>query len=235
VIQEEECRLYLYTSSILGTQPTITKHFALSSLPFEFPTINPAYSMISARFIYGCSTTTTSFGTALGEATNIDVLLKADVTRLLRDADRKHLPNGDCLDQRSMEEILRSTDTMDPIKAFRMPRGWYAQETTYVSRCDNVAEDDGFLLFYVFDESQLEADGECRKDAESELWIISAKDMQHVIARVRLPQRVLYGMHGGWFSETMIKNQRPVQSYKSFDLGRHATDGIIEWMTSWLG
>ncbi|KAL2426131.1 Carotenoid dioxygenase carX [Exophiala dermatitidis] len=75
-------------------------------------------------------------------------------------------------------------------------------------------EDDGWLLTYVFDESQLDAHGECRPDATSELWIIDAKDMTTVVGRVQLPRRVSYGLHGGFFSEDQVKSQRPVETIR---------------------
>ena len=102
----------------------------------------------------------------------------------------------------------------DPIKAFRMPPLWYAQEPRFVSRANAQSEDDGFLLFYAFDESQLDNQGECRADAVSELWVLDAKNMRDVIARVRLPQRVPYGLHGGWFDERMIQEQRGVEKVR---------------------
>ncbi|KAK3061902.1 hypothetical protein LTR53_019604, partial [Teratosphaeriaceae sp. CCFEE 6253] len=81
---------------------------------------------------------------------------------------------------------------------------------------DEDEEDNGYLLFYAFDESQLDADGEVPADdsaerrARSELWILDARDMQTVVAKVQLPQRVPYGLHGGWFSAGQIEGQRAV-------------------------
>ena len=68
-----------------------------------------------------------------------------------------------------------------------MPSGYYAQESRFVPRHDAKTEDDGFLVFYVFDESQLDENGECRQDAKSELWIIDAVH----------PTMVAAGMKGG--------------------------------------
>ena len=69
-------------------------------------------------------------------------------------------------------------------------------------------EDDGWLVTYVFDESQLNENGEVSEDSKSELWIIDATGMEDVVAKVILPQRVPYGMHGNWFPQDEIINQR---------------------------
>ena len=65
-------------------------------------------------------------------------------------------------------------------------------------------------MSYIFDESQLADDGECKVNAISELWIIDAKNMRDVIGRIQLPQRVPYGLHGNWFSKDNVDNQRPI-------------------------
>ena len=109
-----------------------------------------------------------------------------------------------------MSEVLATQDPLDPIKVFKMPEGWYAQESRFVPRATGVSEDDGWILSYVFDESQLLKHGECKIDAKSELWIIDARNMTDVVARVHLPQRVPYGLHGNWFSKEDIQSQRPV-------------------------
>jgi hypothetical protein len=96
-----------------------------------------------------------------------------------------------------------------------------------VSRQEPIAEDDGFLLFYVFDETQLDADGECLPNAVSELWIIDAKNMRDVVACVRLPQRVPYGLHGNWFSEPQIAAQREVERFRTLPSDKRETNWKI--------
>lgn len=61
----------------------------------------------------------------------------------------------------------------------------------------------------MFDESQLDTDGHATEDARSELWIIDARDMATVVAKVLLPQRVPYGFHGHWFRRQELEEQRP--------------------------
>lgn len=221
----EQCRLYYYRFSILNGQPVITHQYALSSIPLEFPTLNPTYEMSFARYIYGCSTSNESFGAALGKATKIDVLVKMDVQELL--AHGQAFPPRSitgCVDSRNISHILATDDDEDPIRTFRMPPNYYAQEARFVSRACPASEDDGYLLFYAFNESQIDDSGECRPDAISELWIIDAKNMRDVVAKVQLPQRVPYGLHGNWFTEKQIGSQRSIERVRT--LPRESRDSI---------
>ncbi|KAF2010737.1 carotenoid oxygenase [Aaosphaeria arxii CBS 175.79] len=221
---EEQCRLYYYRFSLDSPIPTVTHQYALSSIPFEFPTLNPAVDMSAAKYIYGCSTSHESFGAALGKATKIDVLVKMDVLTLLtRAQNRRPEPVTGCVDTRSISQIFSSAEDQDPIKAFRMPDGWYAQEARFVSRDKPESEDDGYLLFYAFNEAQLNRFGECPEGAVSELWIIDAKNMQDIIARISLPQRVPYGLHGNWFTEDQIRLQRPVELTRTMPVDKPKT------------
>ncbi|KAF8582240.1 hypothetical protein K439DRAFT_1653857 [Ramaria rubella] len=66
--------------------------------------------------------------------------------------------------------------------------GWYAQECSFVSKQEAKSEANGYLLAYVFDESQLNDDGSAPNCARSELLILNADTMNEVISRVKLPQ-----------------------------------------------
>lgn len=66
-----------------------------------------------------------------------------------------------------------------------MPEGRCAQEARFVQRNNATysrpsdpsasdSEDAGFLLFYAFDESQLDEECNCPETATSELWILDA-------------------------------------------------------------
>ncbi|KAF2704044.1 carotenoid oxygenase [Pleomassaria siparia CBS 279.74] len=231
---EEQCRLYYYRFSLISPTPMITHQYALSAIPFEFPTANPAYEMSAARYIYGCSTCNESFGAALGKATKIDVLAKMDVKTLLERGESSPPKNiTGAVDNRSIVDILTSpppphpSDDDDPISLFRMPPHTYAQEARFVSRANPASEDDGYLLFYAFDESQLDEHGECTPDASGELWILDAKNMSDVVAKVRLPQRVPYGLHGNWFSEEMIGGQREVARCRAMP---RTDEGEVGWL-----
>ena len=234
---EEQCRLYYYRFSLDAATNTITHQFALSSIPVEFPTVSPLTDMERARYIYGCSTADESFGSALGKATKIDILVRYDVEALLAQAEKAPPePITGCVDNRTLAQVLASEDPNDPIKAFRLPPKHYAQEARFVPRTPNktrssegtaLSEADGYLLFYVFDENQLNSEGECGKEAKSELWVLDAKTMDRVVCKVQLPTRVPYGLHGNWFTEEQIKSQRGVEKVRSLsdadDVGRWNT------------
>ena len=134
--------------------------------------------------------------------------IDAETLTLLGKKDENLQPVSGCVDTRSVDEVLQSDRLDDPIQVFKLPPGYYAQESRFVPRANAKTEDDGFLLFYVFDESQLDENGECRQDARSELWIVDAKDMKTVTGKVVLPQRVPYGLHGNWFPEKQVLHQR---------------------------
>ncbi|KAI0810407.1 retinal pigment epithelial membrane protein [Xylaria sp. FL0064] len=227
--EEEQCRLYYYSFPLVpdgsDERPTIRNQWALSAIPLEFPTVSPQYAMSAARFVYGCSMgSPPQYSAALGKAAKIDYVAKLDVERLVaRGTANPPQQIKGCVDTRTIDEVMQSGDGNDAIKLFRMPAGWYAQEARFVARREAASEDDGWLLTYVFDESQLDARGECAEDAVSELWIIDAKTMRDVVARVRLPQRVPYGLHGAWFSEDAILRQKAVRS-----LRREAADEELD-------
>ncbi|EEY16350.1 carotenoid cleavage dioxygenase [Verticillium alfalfae VaMs.102] len=210
--EEEQCRLY-YFSFPLGNDnndAAIKHQWALSAIAFEFPTVAPAAAMRGRGYVYGCTTGRDTYRGALGKAAKIDHLAKMDVATLIArgEADPPREVTG-CVDARTVREIMAHDDPRDPIRLFGMPEGWFAQEPRFVPRDGAKSEDDGFLLTYVFDEAQLDKTGACRPDAVSELWLIDAKGMRDVVARVKLPQRVPYGMHGNWFSEEDISGQIP--------------------------
>lgn len=213
--EEEQCRLYYYRFSLQGAENIITHQFALTAMPFEFPSLRDDISMSAAQYIYGCSVSDSTFGAALGRAVKIDSLVKVDVAALLQRAEQQPpTPITGCVDTRSVAQILAANDPDDAIKIFKLPPGCYAQEPRFVPRTHGISEDDGWILSYVFDESQLDQFGNAGPGAKSELWVIDARAMKEVVCKVQLPQRVPYGLHGNWFSEQEILSQRPVESIR---------------------
>jgi carotenoid cleavage dioxygenase len=69
--------------------------------------------------------------------------------------------------------------------------GGQASEAVFVKNVNGTAEDDGYLLSYVY---QPEID-------QSEVLILNAQDMQgDPVARIQLPVRVPAGFHGNWMA-----------------------------------
>ena len=67
-----------------------------------------------------------------------------------------------------------------------------AGEPVFAPDPDGTAEDDGWLLDYVFD----------RTTASTELRIVDARAMgSEPVARIRLPRRVPFGFHGNWMPD----------------------------------
>lgn len=242
--ESEQCRLYYFQFSLSHTvldndnsqrSNVITHQWGLSAIPFEFPSIRESVSMRVAKYVYGCSVSDSTFGAALGRGVKINTLVKMNAERLIQmGICNPPEPVKGCVDMRNVDEILASRDPDDPIRIFRMPEDWFAQEPRFVPRINGTSEDDGWLLSYVFDESQLGPDGECRPDARSELWIIDAKNMKDVVARIQLPQRVPYGLHGNWYSEEEIMNQRPIERLRSLPEPGNAEGGSKAWKI-WMG
>ena len=230
--EEEQCRLYYYEFDLSGK--IVLNQWALAAIPFEFPTLRDSVCMSAAKYMYGCSVSGTTFGAALGRAVKINSIAKIDVETLI--ARGKHdppTPIKGCVDGRDMDAVTASEDINDPIKVFKMPDGWYTQEARFAPRTASTSEDDGWLLSYAFDEtSQLTADGEAKTDAKSELWIIDAKNMVDVVAKIQLSQRVPYGLHGNWISEEQIEAQRPIEKLRSMPRA-DPSKGNIGWRT-WM-
>ncbi|WVQ70055.1 uncharacterized protein L199_008279 [Kwoniella botswanensis] len=212
-------RLQYYRFDMKGSGKIIHT-FPLSAIPFEFPTLPPLLGMSPARYVYGCTMRSGSFDERLGGAAKVDCIAKLDVLELIERGRCRGIGKSvEPVDSRSSAEILK--DWQDgisgPIEIFAMPAGWYAQEPRFVPRYDGKNEDDGFLLTYVYDESHLLPDGtpssDC--DAGSELWVIDARrlsqGMSAVIARIKLPQRVPYGLHGTFVPGSAMHHQRKVE------------------------
>ncbi len=70
--------------------------------------------------------------------------------------------------------------------------GRHSGEPYFVPRTGATAEDDGYLISFVYDENR----------NASELLVLDATDLHaHPLARVMLPVRVPYGFHGSWLPD----------------------------------
>lgn len=230
-------RLTYYRFSLSSSDPHLpsshppnapTYEVPLSSIPFEFSTVPHARTMQRSRYVYGLSLASGSFDSAL-EGARPDVLVKMDVDELISRAQaRGQGPSDEAIDSRRVADILAQQHARrrrpdfdgideqerDPIKLFRLPPLHFASEPSFVPRADARSEDDGYLVFYVFDESQLLPDGSlpsCEDEVRSELWVVDAARIgfgDEVVTRVRLPRRVPYGLHSEWVTEEQILSQR---------------------------
>ncbi|MEH2450002.1 carotenoid oxygenase family protein [Nostoc sp.] len=71
-------------------------------------------------------------------------------------------------------------------------QGRYGSEAVFAPRPGAIAEDDGWLVTFVYDENL----------NSSELVVVNAQDVTaEPVARVIIPQRVPYGFHGTWVAE----------------------------------
>ncbi|RKL39848.1 hypothetical protein BFJ72_g6577 [Fusarium proliferatum] len=214
-VRKDECTLYYYRFSLSSNEICISQQWALSAIPFEFPHVPKHLTMSSTTFVYGCSVGQRDHTNEPQKSFKIGSIVKFNVQMLITEgiANPPVAVSG-YVDDRTIGEILASQDPDDSIQIFPMPYGWYAQECTFVPREGGISEDDGWLLTYVFDESQLDALGHAPDSARSELWAIDAKSMKEVVMKVRLPQRVPYGLHGNWFTKDEITNQLSVKSHR---------------------
>jgi len=68
-------------------------------------------------------------------------------------------------------------------------------EPVFVPKADGITEDAGWILSVVYDPA----------DDSSELCILDAEDISGPeVARIHLPQRVPFGFHGNWVSDTSV-------------------------------
>lgn len=238
----EKCQLYYWQFADapeddlnVNGDASVLQEFALSDIPVEFPTMNDSFSQRCNQYVYGASMTTGSFDAGLGSrSAKIDCLAKFDIKTLIRkgkqEMDAGQLQTGEAADKRTVQDILAvGHHENDAIRLFVLPAHHYAQEATFVPRLNAKSEDDGFLIFFVFDESTgLDYDGDALPTATSQLWILDAKNMKDVICKIELPQRVPYGLHGHFFSAEEIQNQRPVDTdqVRNWALAQTAQSGV---------
>ena len=139
----------------------------------------------------------------------IDSLVKMNVEELVRQG---------ILSLRKCQGLCGFTDrrlgaclprSQGPYSSFNNAAWLLCARVTIHSEKGDENEDNGWLLTFVFDESQLDVPGECGAWARSELWMIELRNMKDVVAKIHLPQWVPYGFHGNWFFEDKIRGQRP--------------------------
>lgn len=83
----------------------------------------------------------------------------------------------------------------DLIQTHQFGTGRYGGEAVFVSRPNASAEDDGWLLTFVYDETS----------QTSELVVLDASDItETAVARIGIPARVPYGFHGLWIGRSQL-------------------------------
>ncbi|HHG5368170.1 TPA: carotenoid oxygenase family protein [Pseudomonas aeruginosa] len=79
--------------------------------------------------------------------------------------------------------------------AYYPGEGFWFSEAPFAPRDDAQAEDDGYIVSYVWNGMQ----------QRSEVWILDAQQLtQGPVARVLLPHRVPHGFHGTWVRQTQL-------------------------------
>ncbi|MEH1873845.1 carotenoid oxygenase family protein [Nostoc sp.] len=87
------------------------------------------------------------------------------------------------------EGIIKYDFSSGKSQTHEFGHGRYGGEAVFAPRSGATAEDDGWLMTFVHDESS----------DTSELVVVNAQDITaEPVARVIIPQRVPYGFHGGW-------------------------------------
>lgn len=125
--------------------------FPLLSIPFEFPAVPFSRSMQTVKYVYGCSMMEGTFTSALETGAKINVLVKINVQALIaKGLERGYGERSDPVDSRTIGEIWddqeRSGRGEYTVNLFRLPKGWYAQEVSFVPRNNAQNEDDGWLM-----------------------------------------------------------------------------------------
>lgn len=200
--------------------PPITHAFALSAIALDFPVVSHAHSMQQHRFVYGCTMREGQFDSAL-EGAKVDCIVKLDAESLRRKgiqmADEGKLARFDPVDTRGVLDVLAQQEAGDlansDIRIFDLPHGVHGQEPALVLKKDAKSEDDAYLVFYAYDESQLLPNGDAPDDSHSHLYIVDAALMgtvptqEAIVAVIDLPSRVPYGLHAGWITAEQIESQ----------------------------
>ena len=89
----------------LSTANTVTHQWALSAIPFEFPSIRDGVSLRNTKYVYGCSVSDSTFGAAVGRTVKIDAH-----ALIARGISNPPTSVTVCVDMRTVSEILVSND-----------------------------------------------------------------------------------------------------------------------------
>jgi len=88
--------------------------------------------------------------------------------------------------------IVKYDFETDVVTEHSLPEGQYCGEPVFAPRDHSVSEDDGYLLFYTYDEAS----------NTSDFVVLDASDIESApVARVKLGVRVPFGFHGSWMAD----------------------------------
>ncbi|KAG0059936.1 hypothetical protein BGZ90_004272 [Linnemannia elongata] len=197
-----------------------TELTTLCQISSEFPVINfDRYMRPDLRYVYTASTEESAFNVGA----KFNGIVKTDVQAVIRK--KKELQASGKLKSVNVggegqweigAEALAAVQAQTG-QSHRFGPHIYGNEAMFVAnapRADGqpLAEDDGFLLVYVYDERQME-NGVPKDKARqvTELWIYDAKKVgQDIdpIAKVKIPRRVPYGFHGLHLTKEQIQENQ---------------------------
>ncbi len=88
--------------------------------------------------------------------------------------------------------VLKYDFQSDQVTEFALPSGQYCGEPVFAPREHASSEDDGYLMFYTYDEAS----------DTSDFVVIDARDVEAApLARVKLGVRIPFGFHGSWIAD----------------------------------
>ncbi|KAG0278171.1 hypothetical protein BGZ96_002534 [Linnemannia gamsii] len=197
-----------------------TQVTTLCQISSEFPMINfDRYMHPDLRFVFSASTEESTFNVGV----KFNGIIKTDVQAVIRkknDLQASGKLKVANIGGEGQWEI--GAETLAAVQAktgqfHRFGPHIYGNEAMFVvnsPRTDGrpLAEDDGFLLVYIYDERQME-NGVPKDKARqvTELWIFDAKKIGQDIgpvAKVKIPRRVPYGFHGIHLTKEQIQENQ---------------------------
>ncbi|KAF8941489.1 carotenoid oxygenase [Dissophora ornata] len=201
-----------------------TQTTTLSTASAEFPGINwGRYMQPDLRYAYGATIAPSSPGVGAKFDGIVKTNFQAVIERkneLLKAGQLKNA-GGDGQWELGVEELQQIEKATGATHKFGPHT--FGSEALFVPNAPRkdgkeLAEDDGYLLVYVYDERQMENGVAKSKSQVTELWIFDAKKVgqdYEPVAKVRIPRRVPYGFHGLHVTPEQIQANRDLLSRRN--------------------
>ncbi len=88
--------------------------------------------------------------------------------------------------------IVKYDFETDQMTEYKLPSGQYCGEAVFAPRENGSSEDDGYLMFYTYDDAT----------GTSDFVVLDARNIESdPIARVKLGVRIPFGFHGSWIAD----------------------------------